>query len=411
VNSTRPRPFIVGVNMPWWHAGHDFGFHPYGWGDERVCWEQVDSALEAVATLGVTVVRWFLLGSGVSYPCRASAAPRLPNEQGLCAQAIDDYAVRVSVPRKVPARMRPGAPFEWQLQHSLPSLPPEFIQDFLTLCRLCQKHSLRLFPSLLSYEWFCLPIHKGKGVYGGGRRALVFGSRGSDVQANVGAFLDVTLQPLLAEVTRVFGHPLSPHTEQHPIFAWESINEPDWVTQGGPTNLQHAYHPIAADPMNTYLAAFRERVLRAGYQHSIGFKEGAPRWLAPQLRQQLMSDGERYWHQVHHYPTVGWGQLFARTLSTNRQLPPKPRDYQQCLVGEFPTALGASAKLINWHWGDPTLAVSERKEAHYLQRRWQLIADRRYDGAFAWAVKSTDERTSWNASTQEQTRAFVSGIS
>lgn len=403
----RPKPFIVGANMPWWSSGHDFGFHPHGWGDTRPRWDEVEQQLRILSEIGITVVRWFILGAGVSYPCRASATARQPNATGLYPQAIDDYAKRVFVyvPEADKKRVRPGEPFEWHLTYPLPPLSWEFIEDFLQLCRLCQTCSLQLLPSLISFEWFKLPFDKGKGIYGGGRRALIFDNPKSDLVASVNTFLDATLQPLIAAVTKEFG-------PKHPIFAWESINEPDWVTQGGATLLEHTHHPVPAADMNLFLAAFRERVLAAGFDHSIGFKQLAPGFLAPQLRELLISDGDRYWHQAHHFPTIGLDRLFENTLATNRKLARKPHDYKRCLVGEFSTARATDLTIVdNYIWGDKELRITERKEDMYLYARWELIRDRGYDGALAWGVKSTDSRSNWSLNSQQQTRDFATGKS
>jgi hypothetical protein len=390
-------PFIVGANMPWgeW-CGHDFGLQPWGWGEQRQDWGKIERELQGLRALGVSVVRWFVLASGVNYPCR-SAGPNIGAKRGeRLAQAIDLHARRVRAARG----------FEWQWIQAPPPLSREFLDDFIALCRACQNAGLRLIPSLVSFEWFQPPRHQGRGVYGGGRRQLIFGSPGHDVRAGVRAFLGATLRPLLERTTATFG---PPRAHAHPIFAWESINEPDWVTQGGPWLVSAPFHDVSAYQMNIFLAEHRKLVLTAGYDHSIGFKHFSPSWLEPALREALIADGERYWHQGHHFPTAGFAGLLEGRLATNRTLPARPAEFARCLVGEFPTGQGRRRVPSNWRWGDPELAASEGDSRDYLRARLQLAVERGYDGALFWSAKAGghDPRNDWSLNVQRQVSRFT----
>lgn len=422
------RPFIVGANMPWGRfCGHDFGARPYGWGDGRQDFRELERELRALRALGVTVVRWFVLASGVSYPNRPLDSVRQANTRGLFPQAIDDFAHRVAVPfgaraaalwrRAIsPTLVQPAEAerdFEWLWNEGPTPLNDAFVADFLALCRACRAAGVRLIPSLLSFEWFQAIDPKIKGVNGGARGRLILGPHGNArVQAHVHAFLDATLDRLLDATTRAFG---PAHSADHPIFAWESINEPDWVTEGGPRLLAAPAQPVRALEMNTLLQAFRERVTAAGYAHTIGFKQLRPAWLDSTLHRTLVNDGDRYWHQAHHYPTAGVGRLFEQTLATNRTLPAKPSEFSQCLIGEFPSARGQRSvrSLDNWTWGDDELARSEHDPLSYLRARWELMRERGYQGAILWSAKPgrLDTRSHWSAETQRQTAAFAARVS
>lgn len=423
------KPFLVGVNMPWgsW-CGHDFGLHPHGWDEARQDWDAVERELKQLRALGITLVRWFLLASGVNYPCRsASDLTRTPGSDGQVPQAIDDHARRVphgtsrlSLARlRLAKRERGGFEFEWTGQPA--PLSEEFLSDFIMLCRACQNADVQLMPSLLSFEWFQPATHKNKGVYGGGRGRLIFGPRADvaarvqhDVSPHVRAFLNATLKPLLERTTSVFGAPahkasttLGTRAATHPIFAWESINEPDWVTEGGPRLLSQPAHPVRARDMNLLLREFGHMVRDAGYDHSIGFKQFAPRWLEPSLR-ALLQDDERYWHQGHHYPTLRARGSLEDQLATNARLPARAHAYRQCLVGELASGQGSRRSLSNWPWADPELGVSERDRETYLAKRLTLIAERGYDGALLWSAKADerDPRNAWNDNTRRQVASF-----
>ncbi|HEX6245062.1 MAG TPA: hypothetical protein VFZ61_29275 [Polyangiales bacterium] len=397
--------FLLGINMPWGaFAGHDFGLRPHGWGDARQDWGAIEAELCRLRALGVRVVRWFVLGAGVNYPCRTGPARAL-RADGRAPQAIDDYARRVPLARATPRA--PGFVFEWATQP--PPLSQEFLADFIALCRACTNAGVQLLPVLLSFEWFQPPVHKGKGVIAGGRARLVLGSgERRDLERPIEAFLDATLAPLLARTSASFGAPQPGLEHQHPIFAWESINEPDWVTAGGPRLWSAPRHALRAQATNALLDAFRRRVLAAGYAHSIGFKQLEPAWLDPTLRARLIADGPRYIHQTHHYPTWGAGPLLDRLLATDRRLPSRPAAFARCMLGEFPSGQGAARTPTNARWADPELARSERQHERYLHARLALIQARGFDGALLWSAQADDPdpRSAWDANTQRQLREF-----
>jgi hypothetical protein len=333
---------------------------------------------------------------------------------GHFSQAIDDHARRVRLPPWLSVQHGSLRAFEFEWREQPTPLSEEFIEDFLALCHACQRAELRLLPSLLSFEWFQPALHKDKGVYAGGRRRLILGPPGAcDLAGHVRAFLQATLVPLIERTTQRFGPATRMAGSRHPIFAWESINEPDWVTEGGPRLLLAGQPALRAHETSAILAEFRRVVLEAGYDHSIGFKQFSPKWLDPALRRALASDGERYWHQGHHYPTAGSARFIDEVNAT---LPLRSREFQHCLVGELPTARGPRAQdpssflqPINWTWRDPELARSEAMDERYLEERLRLIFERGYDGAFFWSARPhvSDRRSRWDATTQRQIQRFV----
>ncbi len=379
--------FLIGANFPWVDCGHDFGPRPVGWGTALHPWAQVSEDLRQLRTLGVRVVRWWILAGGVNYPVGGSIeeVANVVRRRGLT----------------VGYRFKPG--------ESPPALGEAFVRDFEALCMACESAGVQLMPSLLSFEWFMRAKGRSRG-----RRDLVFGDGMYDqTLAFVARFLDATLEPLLSVTAR--------HLDA--IFAWDVINEPDWVVTGGPSNL--ARKLVSAAEMNLLLASAIERIVQSGACATVGFKQLAPAWLAPQtvrLMQNQASQG-RYVHQLHHYPT----------LVTDRKLPPvSASPIRPCIVGEFPSAQGSrfggllsgSLHPTNWVFGDREARDSERDPHAYLRGRLSLIQQRGYDGAFVWATPpawlqrrdslargnrpSSDVRVTWGDRQREQVRAFAS---
>lgn len=414
--------------MPWVHAGHDFGYEPHGWGPGRPNWDAIKPELQQLRSQGIRVLRWFILAGGVNYPSPIPGVQHPQRANGAFKQAIDYHARRVYLEEKglaedayhwvvehwleskdPPKSPEPETRFVWEWTGDPTPLSPAFLDDFIGLCRACKDADLQLLPSMLSFEWFQGLLRKDKGVCSGARGRLIFGPPDSpNTREHVGAFLDAVLVPLLDRTTQEFGSHASAGSLTHPIFAWESINEPDWVVEGGPHLLAKWKQPVPAHKMNLLLAGFRQKVLDAGYDHSIGFKQFNPSWLDSGLRKALIADGPKYWHQGHHYPTIDRAGLADATFDTDRTLDPRPTQFQHCLVGEFPTRRGGN-NMDNEPWDDPEVRASEQDDAQYLRGRWSLIRDRGYDGGLLWCArkKPTDTRTQWDANTQRQTRDFA----
>jgi hypothetical protein len=367
------RSFALGANFPWIDCGWDFGEPPPGWQrNPAQDWGRVERDLSELSLLGIKIVRWWVLAGGVNYPV---------------GRAISEIAERVSVPLR-------GE--HWQLKQGarLPRLSDAFLADFEQLCRAANNAGVQLMPSLLSFEWFDRIRPDSRG-----RSRLVFGKPHADYKAQIEAFLACTLDPLL-EVSR---------SQARAIHAWETINEPDWVTHGGPLNLS-VDKTVQDYQMDALLFSATRRIERAGFVATTGFKVARPSWLQPYLWDYLreLAESGRYVHQLHHYPTL----LSERTLPLARQSPILP-----VLVAEFPTSDAWS--LQNAPWADRGL--SEHLPRLYLERRLELIRDSGYAGALLWAtepawlqerrVKSggpytMDSRTLWSERQRAQVRNF-----
>ena len=166
---------ILGANYPWLNYGWDFGLPPPAWTGGRSAQEfraeqrrTIAADLRHAADLGLSVVRWFLLGDG-------AGAPAAPGHSGV----------------------------------------QPLLDDFSAVLDLCAESRVQLLPSLIDYRW-CLPAAVvAPDVVQGGRASTLFDPRQRDL------FLDGVLEPLL-EVSR---------RRPAAIHAWEAMNEPEWAAR------------------------------------------------------------------------------------------------------------------------------------------------------------------------------------
>jgi len=357
--------FVLGGNVPWIDCGWDFGPPPHGFSRPAPRdYGRVARELGQLRASGLHVVRWWILAGGTNYPV-GRGIERVAEAQ----------------------RCRTGVQFHLREGVVPPALGDDFLADFAALLEACRAAGVRLLPSLLSFEWF-LPATR----YSRGRSALVFGVDPRRTRARVIDFLDATLGPLV-EVARA-------HAQA--VYAFEVINEPDWVTEGGPwLGPGFGRRRIAAHDMNALLSEAVERIVDAGLTATIGFKDMRASWLGPRLYERLRALGRagRYVHQMHHYPNVlGEGTLPPASLSA----------VQPVIVGEMPTARGQLWRVRprpsfgeNLPWLDRELMRSERDPERFLTARIALTRQRGYTGALLWATPlaqtspGRDTRADW----------------
>lgn len=170
-DANSPAPFLLGANLPWIHYGIDFGanaWRPDGGvalHEER---GQLEAAFARLAASGVRYVRWFLLCDG---------------------RAGIEFS----------ARGRPLAPDQW------------LFRDIDAALAAAQRHRIQVMFVLLDFLW-CDAARVVRGVQMGGRAHILQDA------GNRHALLDGVLRPLLER----YGNDPS-------IFAWDIINEPEWI--------------------------------------------------------------------------------------------------------------------------------------------------------------------------------------
>lgn len=358
--------FFVGLSHPWVRCGHDFGPRPPAWaGVGRTDWTAVEADLRRWREVaGVTWSRWWLLAGGVNYP--------VGRDPDACFRREGRHFV--------------GDP---------PPLPTAFLDDFEELLRAASRAGVKLLPSLLSFEFF-LPRSAltGGSAFTGGRAPIVFGNRQAPLEASIDAFLDATLSPLLEVSSR---HRAS-------VGAWEVVNEPDWVVEGGPLHL----HVTEGRPRRTpktvprrFMCALIERavdrIVGRGFVATVGFKAADPPWLLPRLTRKLRRYGGHgeYLHQLHYYPSL----LEPRALPRHDRLPLRP-----CVVGEMPTAMGRRLDPFVMRWRDDRDRERGRDPSRYLERRLDIVRRKGYPGALLWSGRAADRASTWGPSQWAQVR-------
>jgi len=347
--------FFVGLSHPWVRCGHDFGPRPPPWqGVGPTDWGAVEAELRRWReAAGVRWSRWWLLAGGVNYP--------VGRDPHACFERRGGRLV--------------GRP---------PALPEGFLGDFERLLVAAARAGVRLVPSLLSFEFF-QPLVAHGDVFRGGRAPIVFGPRTEPLEASIDAFLDATLRPLLDVSTR---HRAS-------VAAWEVVNEPDWVVEGGPLHLRvvggrlrRTPKTVPARAMCALLERAVDRIVRRGFVASVGFKEADPPWLLPRLRRKLRRYGDagQYLHQLHHYPSL----YEPAPLPHHDRLPFRP-----CLVGEMPTARGRCLDPFVMRWRDDWDWRRAHDPARYLERRIDIVRRKGYPGALLWSGRAADRASAW----------------
>jgi hypothetical protein len=224
----------VGVNYPWFGYGWDFGPAPPGWrsGNDPDWVPHIGQHLRHLAAIGVSVVRWFILGDGLSYGTGPDA------------------------PRPDLSATRDGA--GWRF--SPPALTREFQEHFAAVLQSFAAastgpHPIRLLPVLVDYK-FCepgvFPVGKEEGWVKGGRVAAITTGRRR--------FIEQVLWPLLRLSS---GY-------QDAIYAWDACNEPEWVTNGWHPDRGNC-HPVNESEMRAFLEDSMSAIRQAGFRSTIGF--------------------------------------------------------------------------------------------------------------------------------------------
>jgi hypothetical protein len=166
-----PRPFLIGANLPWLHYGIDFGanaWSPDGGVARAGPREILESTFEALAASGVRYVRWFLF-------CDGRAGIRY-SDRGR-PDGIDDFVCR----------------------------------DIDAGLAAAQRHGIAVMFVLLDFLW-CSAATVMRGVQLGGRTHVL------QDPDNREALLDTVLRVLFER-----------YAQEPSIFAWDIINEPEWI--------------------------------------------------------------------------------------------------------------------------------------------------------------------------------------
>lgn len=338
----------VGINYPWIDYGWDFGDPPPGWaGSDVAAWraqkrERIVADFRHFAGLGLFAVRWFMLCDGLSYGT-GDEAPQLAN---------GNWQSHV-LPREHPFHHQLGEDFEFALQ-------------------TCAQFNLKLVPSLIDFHWCHQGMTASPGVIKGGRFDILRDKRRS------AAFFDNVLEPLLDISLRY----------PEAIYAWELINEPEWVTETR-SSLKiraDANQTVTQDEMLKFLSEGMGRINhrrlpngQSAFRSTVGFAhwDTLKDWDSPGLGLTL--------HQFHYY------------APDDRRLPRHHFSAEHpCFIGEFATTA---------HRCWPELKNIDATQP--IAARLRCVAEKGYPAAFLWSAYATDEATTWTADDRQAMVSFV----
>jgi hypothetical protein len=346
----------AGVNYPWYSYGWDFGPAPPGWrsGDEPAWVAHIGQHLEHLAAIGISVVRWFILGDGLTY----GTGPDAPEPDRLPAGGTGDT----------------GDTAAWRF--APPALATEFTEHFEAVLQnfaahAAGSHSVRLLPVLADYK-FCepgvWPVSRQDAAHPQGfpDEGWVKGGRVDAITSNRRQFIEQVLRPLL-QLSSDY---------RDAIYAWDVFNEPEWVTNGWHPDGRND-HPVEESEMQAFLEDSMSAVRQAGFKSTIGFG------MIETIRQtRLYADI----NQFHHY-TDG-----SRVLERNPFDPRYPG-----IVGEFATSTAEDT------W--PEL----RQRGQRVLERFKLAQSQGYALALAWSFQADDRHTSWTVQTENDIECFTQG--
>lgn len=283
-----PPPFLIGANLPWIHYGIDFGANAWrssggvAQPEERA---ELQAVFEELAASGVEYVRWFLFCDG-----------------------------------------RAGIEFN---DRGRPCAPDQFVfSDIDAALETAQQHGIRVMFVLLDFLW-CVAPRTVRGVQLGGRTHVLRDSE------NRHALLDGVLRPVLER-----------YGEEPSIFAWDIINEPEWIKTLMPEEIRDFLSESVA-------------LVHASTLHPATIGSAGTRWRDRYKGLGLDFYQVHWYDKLKHQPSL---ETSVEQLGFDRPV----------LLGEFPTR-------------------GSRRTSKEIIETARAAG---YSGAFYWSVLSKDECSS-----------------
>lgn len=347
----------VGVNYPWDDYGFDFGRAPDGTraGNDPAWLTRIEQDLAHFRALGISVVRWFILADGVAYGIGADA----PHPSGK--------------PNQVEWRFDPPA-----MDSELVAHFAQLLEEFARVNGTEQKKTpsaapILLMPVFIDYL-FCMPGNYVRYVEDPVQKQTrpdtdwVKQGRSDAITdaAKRKVFLERALTPLLRAAEK----------RKDTIFAWDIINEPEWVTTGWDPNRRSAQHVVTAEAMIAFIQEARTLVQRQGFKATVGFRS-----VDTIRRTKIFVD----FNQFHHYPG-------GVTKLEKQSFDPK-----------FPGIIGEFATSTNDVWPE----LKDRGQS--VLNRLKLADRLGYPLAMAWSFRQKDPATAWSSQVEVDIECFTQG--
>jgi len=258
--------FVIGVNYPWRHYGQDFGTSAWG------------------------------------YRGLASAADELRGDFGEIRRRLaGDGKPLVRVFVFADGRSSP----EFDASGHVTGFDDFFFRDFEAMMEAARQSDLLVMPVLLDFRW-CFPASLVNGVSMAGHRDTI-----TEPEQRA-SFLERALAPLLDR-----------YGKTPEIFAWDLVNEPEWVLR----RVRPRSDASTRVDLDCFRAFVRDCIAMVHQRTTqpVTLGSARPQWL-------------RYWqglgldlYQCHWYQ-ASWRLRLAASRAGIRQLD------RPCLVGEAPTA-------------------------------------------------------------------------
>jgi hypothetical protein len=352
----------VGVNYPWFDYGWDFGDAPPGWraGRDPNWFAQIDAHLARFLDLGISVVRWFILGDGLTYGIYGSA-PKLDKEK--CEWRFDPPELGSSFREHFKMLLD-------RFENANAGVPRLLLLPVLVDFKICypgapipkqvRENEARRKQSVAEPGWM-----KGQKLtvpdfdwIKAGRADIITDD------AKREKFLKRVLLPLLEDS----------HEYRHLIYAWEIINEPDWVTTGWhPDRPSHDPLVVREEHMRKFIREAKTWILRAAFEPTVGFGR------IDTIRKAAIFNKI---NQFHHY------------ADCKRRLP-----FQS--FGRYPAILGEIASGEDY-W--PEL----QKIGQKVCNRLKFVRKQGYPMVLIWSYRANDRHSSWSLDVEETIQKFVS---
>lgn len=347
---------LVGINYPWIDYGWDFGDPPAAW----VNWPNLPAWREQkrrrivedftrFADQGLFAVRWFVLPDGTNYGT---------GDDG--PQQIDGH---------------------WTFDPLSPQHPfhHHFLEDFEFVLETCAKLRLQLVPSLIDFHW----CHNGtvadakSNIVKGGRATIINHPNKRE------EFFDTVLEPLLAVSLRY------PQT----IYAWELMNEPEWVTTTQPLP-KHKPEENKTVTQKRMLEFLREGIGR------INGKLLPAKGSVPSQQAFRSTVGFAHHDTLFDWDSAGLGitlHQFHFYAQKDGKLPPHNFSAEYpCFIGEFATA-------VQKDWTE----LKKKRLGQTVPNRLKWIEEKGYPAAFLWSAQAVDVATKWTQSEIQDTVAYI----
>jgi hypothetical protein len=360
---------LVGINYPWNKYGWDFGHPPPGWNKSN--WQSdVEIDIKNLKILGIFAMRWFIFSDGMIYGIN-NDAPKFFNGRWH----FDPPKICRPTKEKSQPKYFETLP-ECKLREK--SDYYQILKDFEWVLKCLKKYDIKLIPSLIDFHW-CLPgvdhIKNNKippGYVKGGRSDVIIDRSRRDT------FFEYVLIPFL-EISKEY---------KDMIFAWELINEPEWITKGDP-NGKEENKIVSMESMKAFIREGIGRINSEGFKSTVGFAnfESIERWGSPELGITL--------HQFHYYPKYkpAYKDKCGIDLDGGKLQEHKFHPDHPCFIGEFAMNQNESPNDCFFHW-------PELKTDQSIYARLKLIENKKYPFAFLWSMNANDKASIWPQQTQ-----------